>query len=71
MQELGKGIIVIGIVTVLIGVFVFYSGKFPSIGKMPGDISIKKESFSFYFPLGTSILLSIVISLVLYLLRKF
>ena len=41
------------------------SGKIPFLGKLPGDIQIQKENFGFYFPLGTSILLSIILSILL------
>jgi hypothetical protein len=45
-------------------------GKVPWIGKLPGDIYIKRENFTFYFPLATSIVISIILSLILWLLRK-
>jgi hypothetical protein len=45
--------------------------KLPFIGKLPGDIVVKREHFTFFFPLATSIVISIIISLVLYLINKF
>jgi len=46
------------------------AGKVPWLGRLPGDIYIRKENFTFYFPLATGILLSVIISLILWLLRK-
>ncbi|MGB5506765.1 MAG: DUF2905 domain-containing protein [Sulfurovum sp.] len=72
MAEIGKSIIFIGIMIVLIGVILLFSDKLPfNLGKLPGDISYKKENFSFYFPITTSILISIVLSLLFYLFSKF
>ena len=72
MTEIGKSIIFIGIVIVIIGTIVLFSDRLPfNLGKLPGDISYKKENFSFYFPITTSILISIVLSLLYYLFSKF
>ena len=70
-RNMGKLIIITGLIIVVIGLAVHFSDRIPWIGRLPGDIAIKRENFSFYFPLGTSILLSIIISLVLYLIRRF
>ena len=67
MTDLGKQLIVIGIVIVLAGICISVLGKFTSMGKLPGDILIKRENFTFYFPLTTCILLSIILSLIFYL----
>jgi len=70
--EIGKTLIYIGIMIVIIGVVVLFSDKLPfNLGRLPGDISIKKEHFSFYFPITTSILISIIFSLLFYLFSKF
>ena len=72
MTEIGKSLIFVGIMIVLIGVIVLFSDKLPfNLGKLPGDISYKKENFSFYFPITTTILISIVLSLLFYLFGKF
>lgn len=72
MQESGKYIIYIGIGIILIGVIVYFFGnKFSFFGKLPGDIRVEKENFSFYMPITSMILLSIVISAILWLIRKF
>ncbi|MCX8034384.1 MAG: DUF2905 domain-containing protein [Thermodesulfovibrio sp.] len=70
MSEIGKFLIILGFVIILLGFLLTFAGKVPLIGKLPGDIVIERRNFVFYFPLGTSILLSIVISLILYLLSK-
>ncbi len=68
---MGKLLIIVGIVCVLLGLFITYSPKIPFLGKLPGDISIEKENFRFYFPVATSILISIVLSLIFFLYNRF
>ncbi len=72
MTSLGRMLITIGIIAIVLGVLLLYSDLFSSLrlGRLPGDISIKRGSFSFYFPITTCILLSVLISLILYLLRR-
>lgn len=70
MSLLGKSLIIIGAVIVIIGAVLILAPKIPFLGKLPGDIFIKKDNFSFYFPLTTSIIISIVISLILYLFTR-
>lgn len=70
MGDLGKTILAVGLLLVVIGLIIMVAGKIPGAGKLPGDIFIKKENFSFYFPLTTCILLSIIISTLLYLFGK-
>ena len=67
---MGRLLIVLGIILILIGVAVSLAPKIPWLGQLPGDIFIKGERFSFYFPLATCILLSLILSLVLYLFRR-
>ncbi|HEX2963177.1 MAG TPA: DUF2905 domain-containing protein [Ignavibacteriales bacterium] len=69
-QPLAKIIIFAGIALVIFGLVLLFAGKIPFIGRLPGDIYIQRKNFTFYFPLATSILLSIIISLILYFLRK-
>lgn len=72
MAEIGKSIIFIGIIIVIIGVLLLFSDKLPfNLGRLPGDISYKKENFSFYFPITTSILISIILSILFYIFSKF
>ena len=70
MAELGKSLLIIGAVIAAIGALLLLSGKLPWLGRLPGDIAIKRESFSFYFPLTTCIILSLVISFILWLFRR-
>ncbi len=70
MNNMAKFIIFAGIMLILVGALVGLLGKIPGAGKLPGDIMIKKENFSFYFPLTTCILLSIVVSLIMYFFRR-
>lgn len=67
---LGKLLMVLGAVILIAGIFITFAGKIPFLGKLPGDIHIQKKNFNFYFPLATSILISLIISLILYLIRK-
>jgi hypothetical protein len=71
MNGMGKLLIGIGLLLVLAGAIILLLGKFPGFRSLPGDIVLKRENFTFYFPLGTSILISIVLTLLLYLWRKF
>ncbi len=70
MAGLGKTLIYLGLLSVVIGVILTFADKLPWLGRLPGDISIERERFSFYFPLATCILISVIISLVLYLFRR-
>ena len=67
-KAMGKLLIITGFLLLVVGVFIYFSPKLPRI---PGDIMVKKENFSFYFPIGTSILISIILSLVFFLIQKF
>ena len=71
MGEMAKIVILIGAVLIVIGLVMLVLPRFLFPGKLPGDILIKKEHFTFYFPLSTSIVISIIISLVLYLISRF
>lgn len=66
----GKVLILAGLVLIVLGVFFTYGGKIPFLGKLPGDIRIEKDNFSFYFPVTTCILLSMLISLIFWLFRR-
>jgi len=70
MSELGKMLIVFGIILAVVGVILLAGPKIPWLGKLPGDFIYRGERFTFYFPLATCILLSIILSLLLYLFRR-
>ena len=69
-SSFGKILIIIGAVIVIVGVVLVFSAKIPWLGRLPGDFSYKGKNFTFYFPLGTSILISIVLTLILWLISK-
>lgn len=70
--ETGKWIIIAGVLIVLIGVIVyFFHDKLGWIGRLPGDIRIERENFRFYFPFTTMLLLSVVVSLLIRLIKRF
>ncbi len=64
---IGFGIVVLGLLFVVVDRIPGLGNVFSWLGKLPGDISIKRENFSFYFPIATSIVLSILLSLLFYL----
>jgi hypothetical protein len=70
MRELGKFVVIIGIIMTLVGL-VIWSGVAPKwLGRLPGDIRIEREHSAFYFPIVTCIILSIVLSLLLSIFRR-
>ena len=70
VQHIGKFLIITGIIIAAMGVLFLLSGKIPWLGKLPGDILIQRKNFTFYFPLATSILLSIIITFIFWLLGR-
>ncbi|RUM58614.1 MAG: DUF2905 domain-containing protein [Persephonella sp.] len=71
MEHIGKLFLFIGLFLVLIGFLLMMFDKLPfNIGRLPGDIYIKKDNFVFYFPITTSILLSIFFSFILFIISK-
>jgi Protein of unknown function (DUF2905) len=70
MSDLARTLIVLGVLLVVVGLALLLVPKLPGLGKLPGDLVIKRENFTFYFPLGTCILLSVILSLIFWLVRK-
>lgn len=70
LSSMGKTLILIGLLLVVIGLLLTFAGKVPWLGKMPGDIVVKRENFTFYFPLATSIIISIILSLLFWFLGR-
>jgi hypothetical protein len=70
MSNLGRFLIISGVVLVLVGVVLLLAPKIPWLGRLPGDFTYRRGNFTFYFPLGTCILLSVILTLILYLFRK-
>ena len=71
MGDMARVLIILGVLLIIAGLVMLVIQKAPFLGKLPGDIVIRKEHFTFYFPLATSIIISIVVSLILYLIGKF
>ena len=70
MAALGKLLIILGIVMALIGVGLLFADKIPYVGRLPGDIYVKRGNFTFYFPLATSIVISILLTLIFWIFRR-
>jgi hypothetical protein len=67
---MGKLLIIVGIVFILAGLIITYVPRLPYLGKLPGDISIERENFRFYLPITSSILVSILLSLIIYFVNR-
>jgi hypothetical protein len=70
MQGFGKTLILVGILLLVLGIILSLGPKIPYVGKLPGDLYIQRGRFTFYFPLATCLVLSLVFTLVLYLFRR-
>lgn len=70
MSAVGKILVMAGLVMVAVGVLLVFSDRVPWLGRLPGDIFVRKGNFTFYFPLATSIIISIVLSIIFMFLRK-
>ncbi len=70
LQLFGKYLIIIGLLAVLAGVVLIAAGKIPYVGRLPGDILIKRENFTFYFPITTSVIVSLILSVIMYFFFK-
>jgi uncharacterized membrane protein YidH (DUF202 family) len=70
MPEFGKALIILGIVIIALGVLFIFAGRIPWLGQLPGDMYVQRGRFSFYFPITTCIVISAIISLVLYFFRR-
>lgn len=71
MKDMGAMLILFGAVLLIIGILFYLDGGISWLGKLPGDIRIERPGFSFYFPITTGILISIVVSLVIFIVRMF
>ena len=72
MNDIGKLLILLGVVLVVAGLIILLIGRLNlPIGRLPGDILYRGKNTTFYFPLATSILVSVVLSLVLYVISRF
>ena len=67
---MGRSLVGLGIVVILIGCVIMLAEKIPGLGRLPGDIFVEKKGFRFYFPLATSLLVSVVLSFLFWLFRR-
>jgi hypothetical protein len=70
MMDIGKTLIALGLLTALAGVVLTLVGRVPWLGQLPGDIHLQRGNWSFYFPLATSLVLSLALSLLVYLFGR-
>ncbi len=68
--DIGRFVIMAGLILVGLGILLLLAEKLPYIGRLPGDIIIRKKNFTFYFPLMTGLILSILLSLILYIIGR-
>jgi uncharacterized protein HemY len=70
MFDLGKALILLGLFLAFLGLVLTLGAKIPWLGQLPGDIVIRRGNFTFYFPLATSVIVSVILTLVLYFFRR-
>ena len=70
MHDLGKTLVILGLVLVVVGAVLWRTGGLGGLGKLPGDIFVQEENATFYFPIVTCLVISVVLTLVTWLLRK-
>ena len=70
LSSMGRMVLILGLFVVAIGALMLFAGRIPFLGRLPGDIAVQRGSWSFYFPLATSIVLSLVLTLVLNLFAR-
>ena len=70
MSDVGRALVIVGAVIAVVGIVLMLAGRVPWIGRLPGDIYIRRGNWSFYFPLATCLLLSAVFSLVMWLFGR-
>ena len=72
MQAFGKYFIVFGIIFLVVGAVLYLFGNHLSwLGKLPGDVRIERENFRFYLPITTMVLLSVILTIIINIIRKF
>jgi hypothetical protein len=71
MSALGRILIITGAAIIILGVALLFLDKVPFIGRLPGDIVIKRKNLTLYFPLGTSILISLLLTAIIFIINLF
>jgi hypothetical protein len=70
MSELGRFFVVVGVILIMVGAVLWLSPKIPWLGRLPGDIVWHRGRWTIYLPLGTSILISVILTLLLHIFRR-
>jgi hypothetical protein len=70
MNDFGKILVFLGLVLVGLGLILLYGPKIPWLGRLPGDITIKRDNLTFYFPLASSVIISVVLTILFSLFRR-
>ena len=65
LSSMGRTVLLVGLLIAAVGVFMLLAGRLPFLGRLPGDIAVQRGSWSFYFPLATSVIVSLVLTVVL------
>ena len=71
LQPFGKALLFLGLILSGLGLMLLWGLKLPWLGRLPGDIAIRKDGFSLYFPLTSSLLVSVLVSIVLWVISRF
>lgn len=70
MSDVGKLLIVFGLVVAAVGILLLLAGRVPWLGRLPGDIYVQRGNWTFYFPLATSLLISVVLTLLFWVFGR-
>ncbi len=70
MPQIGKMFIFLGVLIIVVGIILVFAGRIPIVGRLPGDIAWKRGNFTLYIPIGTSIVLSVIFTVLLYIISK-
>jgi hypothetical protein len=70
MNEIGRVLLIFGLVLAVVGLVLIFADRIPLLGRLPGDILVKRKNFTVYIPLATMILLSVVITVILNLVFR-
>jgi hypothetical protein len=70
MSAIGKLLVVVGLLIAGVGVVLVFAGRIPWLGRLPGDIYVQRGNWTFYFPLATSLLVSVVLTVVFWLIAR-
>lgn len=68
--DVGKLLMLLGVILLVVGMLLSLGGRVPWLGRLPGDVYIERQNFKFYFPLGTSILISLILTLLFWVFRR-